>query len=77
MVEPLFCNVKNNSTLYRYISDMFGVCSYFILEPVNYGFDQDGKAYWTNQNPNEKQLRETFKVSPETLERALKGFEII
>jgi glyoxylase-like metal-dependent hydrolase (beta-lactamase superfamily II) len=32
MVEPLFCNIKNKSTIYRYISTLFGVCSYFIVE---------------------------------------------
>jgi len=32
MVEPLFCNIKRKSTLYRCVSDFFGVCSYFILE---------------------------------------------
>jgi hypothetical protein len=45
---------------------------YLRLEPVNYCIEPDGKVWWHNQNPNEKQLRETFKVSPETLERFLK-----
>lgn len=32
MVEPLLCNIKKKSTIYRYISSLFGVCSYFIVE---------------------------------------------
>ena len=44
---------------------------HFLLEPASYGIDSDGKCNWQNQNPNEKQLRETFKVSPQTLERIL------
>lgn len=46
--------------------------SYFLLEPASCVIEPDGKAWWNNQNPNEKQVRETFKVSPETLERFLK-----
>lgn len=42
---------------------------HLLLEPASYGIDSDGKCNWQNQNPNEKQLRETFKVSPQTLER--------
>ena len=44
---------------------------HLLLEPASYGIDSDGKCVWQNQNPNEKQLRETFKVSPQTLERFL------
>lgn len=54
------------------IKDKEHLRSYFLLEPVDCGIDPDGKAHWHNQNPNEKQVRETFKVSPETLERFLK-----
>lgn len=54
------------------IKDKNQIRSYLYLEPMDYGFDESGKAYWQNQNPNEKQLRETFRVSPETLERFLK-----
>lgn len=42
-----------------------------LLEPKSYGIDSNGLCYWNNQNPNEKQIRETFKVSPQTLERFL------
>jgi len=45
--------------------------SYLLLEPVDYGIDFDGKAYWHNQNPNEKQMRETYKVSPKTIDKLL------
>jgi hypothetical protein len=47
------------------------ILSYLSLEPVDYGIDPDGKAHWHNQNPNEKQIRETYKVSQETLNRIL------
>jgi hydroxyacylglutathione hydrolase len=32
MVEALLCNIKKKSTIYRFISSLFGVCSYFIVE---------------------------------------------
>ncbi len=32
MVEPLFCNLNNRATFYRYISSLFSVCTYFIVE---------------------------------------------
>lgn len=32
MVEPLFCNINRKSTIFRYISSLFQVCVYFILE---------------------------------------------
>ncbi len=54
------------------ITDKEQIRSYLLLEPVNYTIEPDGKVWWHNQNPNEKQLRETFKVSPETLEKFLK-----
>jgi hydroxyacylglutathione hydrolase len=31
-VEPLFCNLNKRSTFYRYISNLFNVCTYFIVE---------------------------------------------
>jgi hypothetical protein len=54
------------------ITDKKQIRSYLLLEPVDYTIEPDGKVWWHNQNPNEKQLRETFKVSPETLEKFLK-----
>lgn len=59
------------------ITDKEQIRSYLLMPPAAYGFEENGKAYWINQNPNEKQLRETFKVSPETMERTLRGFELI
>lgn len=59
------------------LTDREQIRSYLTLEPVDYGFEENGRAYWINQNPNEKQIRETFKVSPQTLERTLKGFELL
>jgi hypothetical protein len=53
------------------ITDKEQIKSYLLLEPANYTIEPDGKIWWHNQNPNEKQLRETFKVSPETLEKFL------
>ncbi len=46
--------------------------SYLLLEPSDYRIEEDGKAWWCNQNPNEKQIRETYKVSQKTLENILK-----
>lgn len=53
------------------ITDKEQLRSYFLLEPVDYGIEPDGRAHWHNQNPNEKQMRETFKVSEETINRLL------
>lgn len=53
------------------IKDKEQLRSYFLLEPAAYGIDTDGKVYWHNQNPNEKQMRETFKVSSQTIDRLL------
>ena len=43
MVEPLFCNINKKSTLFRHISEMFGVCTYFILEQNNLVIIDPGK----------------------------------
>lgn len=61
MVEPLFCNLKNNSTLFRYISDLFGVCSYFILEQdkliiIDPGKLNDNIFEWLNRFNNLKKV---------------------
>lgn len=31
MIEPLFCNLDDRSILYRSVSDLFGVCTYFLV----------------------------------------------
>jgi hypothetical protein len=46
--------------------------SYLLLEPVTYELEPDGKIWWHNENPNESQIRKTFKVSNDTIERILK-----
>ncbi len=53
------------------IKDEKQLRSYFLLEPQSCILEEDGKAWWHNQNPNEKQMRETFKVSEETLNKLL------
>lgn len=54
------------------IKDKKQLRSYFLLEPADYCIEPDGKVYWQNQNPNEKQMRETYKVSSQTIDKLLK-----
>ncbi len=44
---------------------------YYRLEPATIGFEEDGRAYHHNLNPNPKQIQETLQVSQETMERVL------
>lgn len=53
------------------ITDKEQIRSYLLLDPVDYKLEPDGKAFWHNQNPNEKQIRETYKISEQTLQRLL------
>ncbi|MDN3676035.1 MBL fold metallo-hydrolase [Flavobacterium paronense] len=32
MIEPLFCNLDDRSIVYRSVSDLFGVCTYFLVD---------------------------------------------
>jgi hydroxyacylglutathione hydrolase len=32
MAEPLFCNLDDRSIVYRSVSDLFGVCTYFLVD---------------------------------------------
>ena len=32
MVEQLFCNIDDKSVVYRSVSDLFGVCTYFLVD---------------------------------------------
>ncbi|NDP28760.1 MAG: MBL fold metallo-hydrolase [Flavobacterium sp.] len=32
MVEPLFCNTDDRSIVYRFVSDLFHVCTYFVVD---------------------------------------------
>lgn len=50
--------------------------SYYRLEPATYGFEEDGRAYHHNQNPNPEQVNETFVVSEATKKRILEMLEI-
>ena len=45
--------------------------SYYRLEPADYGFEADGRAYHHNHNPNPAQVAETFAVSDATRERII------
>ena len=53
------------------IKDKEHLRSYLLLEPADYNIEPDGKAFWHNQNPNEKQMRETYKVSSQTIDKLL------
>ncbi len=44
---------------------------YLLLKPVVCEIENDGKAWWYNQNPNKEQMENTFKVSKETINRIL------
>lgn len=43
--------------------------SYYRLEPADFGFEENGKAYHRNHNPNPEQAADTLVVAPETLNR--------
>ena len=45
--------------------------SYYRLPPADFGFEEDGSAYHRNFNPNPEQIRQTFQVSAQTMERVL------
>lgn len=45
--------------------------NYLLLEPVVCQIEQDGKAWWHNQNPNKDQMEKTFNVKKETINRLL------
>ena len=49
--------------------------SYYRLEPATYGFEEDGRAYHHNQNPNPAQITDTFVVSEATKQRILTMLE--
>lgn len=53
------------------IADKEQIRSYLLLEPAHYTIEPDGKVWWHNHNPNEEQIRKTYKVSQETLEKLL------
>jgi len=45
--------------------------SYYRLPPADFGFEEDGRAYHRNLNPNPEQIQQTLQVSPETMKRVL------
>jgi hypothetical protein len=53
------------------ITDKEQIRSYLLLAPADYTLESDGKSWWHNQNPNEKQMRETYKVSSQTIDKLL------
>lgn len=61
MVEPLFCNIDDKSIVYRFISDLFGVCTYFIIDQGNVFIIDPGKLnddvyLWLAQFKNHKKI---------------------
>lgn len=61
MVEPLFCSVKKKSTIYRYISSLYGVCTYFIVEQEQVIIIDPGKLdvhifEWLNKFENIRKI---------------------
>lgn len=49
--------------------------SYYRLEPADYGFEEDGRAYHRNQNPNPNQVMATMVVSNATRQRVIAMLE--
>lgn len=49
--------------------------SYYRLEPVGIGFEENGRAYHRNQNPNPAQVMATMAVSDETKARLVAMLE--
>ncbi|TBH71743.1 MBL fold metallo-hydrolase [Aquirufa antheringensis] len=59
MVEQLFCNINNKSSVYRYKSELFGACTYFILEKeilyiVDPGYFNNHVFDWVYKHNNRK-----------------------
>ncbi len=54
------------------IKDKEHLRTHFLLEPATCIIQPDGKAWWHNHNPNEKQMKETYKVSPEKIDKLLR-----
>lgn len=76
VVTPIpICDTITNIFNKTLITTREQLRSYFILEPANYGIEEDGRVYWHNQNPNPKQAIETLNVSPKSLANFLKCIE--
>ena len=67
MVEPLFCNLNKRATFYRYVSKLFNVCTYFIVEEdkliiIDPGKLDDKVFEWLNKY---KSINKTVYISHE------------
>ncbi len=49
--------------------------SYYRLEPADYGFAEDGRAYHRNHNPHPEQVNETMVVAETTTKRIITMLE--
>lgn len=61
MIEPLFCNLDDRSIVYRSVSDLFGVCTYFLVQKdkvliIDPGRLQEEVYLWLKQFKNQKKI---------------------
>lgn len=61
MIEPLFCNLDDRSIVYRSVSDLFGVCTYFLVDQekiiiVDPGRLSEEVYLWLEQFKNHKKI---------------------
>lgn len=61
MVESLFCNLDDRSIVYRSISDLFGVCTYFFVDQEKVLIIDPGRLseevyLWLEQYKNHKKI---------------------
>lgn len=61
MIEPLFCNLDDKSIVYKSVSDLFGVCTYFLLDQekviiVDPGRLSDAVYFWLEQFKAHKKI---------------------
>ena len=61
MIEALFCNLDDRSIVYRSVSDLFGVCIYFLVDDekvliIDPGRLSDDVYIWLEQFENHKKI---------------------
>ena len=61
MGEPLFCNLDDRSIVYRFVSDLFGVCVYFFVDQgkmliIDPGRLSEDVYLWLEQFKNHKKI---------------------
>lgn len=61
MIETLFSNIDDKSTVYRSVSDLFAVCTYFLVDNekviiVDPGKLSDEVYFWLEQFKNHKKI---------------------